>query len=88
MQAKADLIEIRQYIARDNSAAAKREIARIKAAIHLLATATVDGRKVLLQNGNIVHVWLISSYRLYYWRSAKELNVLRVYHHARRPIEQ
>lgn len=88
MRAKADLIEIRQYIARDNRLAAKREITRIKEAINLLATATVDGRKVSLQNGNIVHVWLISSYRLYYWRAAKELHVLRVYHQARRPIEQ
>ncbi|MCC6554327.1 MAG: type II toxin-antitoxin system RelE/ParE family toxin [Polyangiaceae bacterium] len=47
-QARADLLEIRRYIAQDNPAAAKREIARIKEAIKMLAGGGVDGREVAL----------------------------------------
>ena len=87
-QAKADLLEIRQYIARDNQVAAKSEIVRIKAAIELLATDKADGRTVFLANGETARIWLVSSYRLYYRRIANELHVLRVYHQARKPIER
>jgi plasmid stabilization system protein ParE len=87
-QAKADLLEIRQYIGRDNLVAAKNEIARIKAAISLLATDKADGRNVFLPNGDSVRIWLVSSYRLYYRRTVTELQVLRVYHQARRPLER
>jgi plasmid stabilization system protein ParE len=86
-EAKADLFEIRQYIARDNPVAAKREILRIKQAIQLLATGTVEGRRVILRSGLEVNLWLVSSYRLYYRRIDKQLQVLHVYHQARRPIE-
>lgn len=86
--AKADMYEIRRYIARDNPVAAKRELLRIKEAVQLLASGNVDGRKVCLEDGSIVHVWLVSSYRLYYRRVPGALQVIRVYHHARRPIEQ
>jgi plasmid stabilization system protein ParE len=87
-QAQADLREVRRYIARDNPAAARREIARIKAAIKMLAGGGVDGREVCLESGERVHLWLVSSYRLYYRRLGKVFQVIRVYHHARSPIER
>jgi len=87
-QAKADLHEVRTYIARDNPAAARREIGRIKEALKMLAGGGVEGREVVLENGARVHVWLVSSYRIYYRRAGKVLQVVRVYHQARRPIER
>lgn len=88
LEAKADMQDISRYIARDNPPAAKREIARIKEAIKILASEKVEGREVRLQDGRAVRVWFVSSYRLYYRRSTNELHVVRVYHQARRPIEQ
>jgi len=41
-QAQADLREVRSYIARDNPAAARREVARIKEAIKMHAGGRVD----------------------------------------------
>lgn len=87
-QAQADLREVRAYIARDNPAAAKREVARIKEAIKVLAGGRIDGREVVLESGERVRLWLVSSYRLYYRRLDDVLQILRVYHHARRPIER
>jgi len=86
--AKADIDDLRRYIAKDNPAAAKREVARIKAAMKLLSTSVIDGREVCLEDGLSVHIWLVSSYRVYYTRTQNELHVLRVYHQARRPIAQ
>lgn len=87
-QAQEDLREARAYIARDNPAAAKREVARIKDAIKVLAGGRIDGREVVLESGERVRLWLVSSYRLYYRRLDNVLQILRVYHHARRPIER
>jgi toxin ParE1/3/4 len=87
-QAQEDLREVRRYIARDNPAAARREIARIKEAIKTLADGGVDGREVCLESGERVRLWLVSSYRLYYRRLGKVLQVIRVYHQARHPIER
>lgn len=87
-QARADLIEIRKYIARENVAAAKREVAKIRESIKLLAAGGVEGREVVLKSGEQVRLWLVSSYRLYYRRKGKELQILRVYHQARKPIER
>jgi len=87
-QAQEDLREVHRYIARDNPAAARREIARIKEAIKTLADGGVDGREVFLESGERVRLWLVSSYRVYYRRLGKVLQVIRVYHQARRPIER
>lgn len=86
-EAKADLIDIRNYIAQDDRDAAKREVARIKAAIALLATNKADGRRLQLSTGQSVRIWLVSSYRLYYRRTDTELHILHVHHHARRFID-
>lgn len=87
-QAQADLREVRSYIARENPTAARREIARIKAAVRLIASGRIEGREVILEGGQRLHVWLISSYRVYYRRMDAVLQVVRVYHQARRSIEQ
>jgi plasmid stabilization system protein ParE len=88
LQARADLREIHGYIARENAAAADRELARIAEALSLLSAGSVDGREVVLRDGRRVRVWLVASYRLYYRRTGKRLQVVRVYHQARRPMER
>lgn len=87
-QAKTDLLEIRRFIARADRAAAKREIAQIRLAIGVLATDNADGRNVVLSTGDSARIWLVSSYRIYYRRQNGELQILRIYHQARRPIER
>jgi len=87
-EAKADLIEIRHYISQDDRIAAAREIARIKAAIKILATGKADGPSFYLKNGEVVRKWLVLPYRIYYRSTGAGLIILHVRHHARRPIER
>jgi hypothetical protein len=48
----------------------------------------VTGREVLLRDGRWVKTWPVPPYRIYYRVSGQELQVIRVYHQARRPIER
>ncbi|PYM46503.1 MAG: hypothetical protein DME14_18060 [Candidatus Rokuibacteriota bacterium] len=54
----------------------------------MLASGTVERREVRLRDGRRVHSWPVPPYRVYYRKSADVLEVVRVYHQARRPIEQ
>lgn len=83
-----DLRQAHEHIERDNPLAAAREVTRILQALQDLADTQVDGREVVLDDGRRVRLWLVSSYRVYYRRTATKLQVVRIYHQMRRPIER
>lgn len=87
-KARDDLREAFDYIQRDNPEAADRMLARIVEVIGMLATGIVQGREVVLRNGKRVNTWPVPPFRIYYRKSEHELQVIRVYHQARRPIER
>jgi toxin ParE1/3/4 len=87
-QAGEDLREAYDYIAKDNPNAAGRVLAHIVEIIGMLASESVTGREVQLKDGRRVKTWPVPPYRIYYRVRVQELQVIRVYHQARRPIER
>ena len=87
-QAGNDLREAYEYILKDNPIAADRVLAHIVEMIGMLASEAVIGRDVLLRDGRWVKTWPVPPHRIYYRVSGQELQVIRVYHQARRPIER
>lgn len=87
-QAGKDLREAYEYIHKDNPIAADRVLAHIVEVIGMLASESVIGREVRLRDGRWVKTWPVPPYRIYYRVSGQELQVIRVYHQARRPIER
>jgi plasmid stabilization system protein ParE len=87
-KARDDLREAFDYIQSDNPEAADRMLARIVEVIGMLASGIVQGREVVLRNGKRIHTWPVPPFRIYYRKSEQELQVIRVYHQARRPIER
>lgn len=85
--ATRDLQEAYDFIARDNPEAADGVLAAISERLGFLASGIVRGREVSLQTGDRVHTWSHPPYRIYYRIVGDELQVVRVYHQARRPIE-
>jgi len=83
-----DLREAYEHIAKGNPSAADHVLARIIEVIGLLASGAFEGRTVALRDGRQVQAWPIPPYRLYYRMSDEALEVVRVYHQARRPIER
>jgi plasmid stabilization system protein ParE len=87
-QARADLGDAYESIARDNRDAADRLLARLVEVIGLLATGAFTGREVVLRDGRRVRAWPVPPYRIYYRQQGDLFEVVRVYHQARRPIER
>lgn len=85
-QAEADLRDTLQYIGERNPRAAKKLGERVLAVIEMLAARELDGQEQRLTTGEVVHSWPVPPFRIYYRREGDELQVLRIYHHARRPI--
>ena len=86
--AAQDLREAYEHIAKDNPSAADQVLARLVEIIGLLAARVLEGRTVTLRNGKQVQTWPVPPYRLYYRIGDEALEVVRVYHQARRPIER
>ncbi|MBI2896347.1 MAG: type II toxin-antitoxin system RelE/ParE family toxin [Deltaproteobacteria bacterium] len=87
-RARDDLRQAHSFIAKDDPEAADRVVAGIVEVIGRLAAGHFEGREVVLRDGRIVRVWLASPYRIYYRWQGDVLQVVRVYHSARRPIER
>ena len=87
-QAREDLREAYEYIRKDNPNAAARVFAHIVEVMGMLVSESVRGRDVLLRDGRRVKTWPVPPYRIYYRVKGQELQVIRVYHQARRPIER
>lgn len=86
--AAQDLQEAYDYIADDSVEGADRLLARVSQVLGMLASRLVIGRTIRLKDGGFVSTWPVPPYRLYYRLLPDQLDVLRVYHQARRPIEE
>lgn len=87
-EARIDLGDAYESIARDNRDAADRFLARLIEVIGLLAAEAFTGREVVLRDGRRVRSWPVPPYRIYYRQQGDLFQVVRVYHQARRPIER
>ena len=88
-QAKArdDLNSTLGCIRERNPLAADDLEERVFAAAERLAAGDFDGPEERLTSGNLVRSWPVPPFRLYYQRRGTTLWILRVYHHARKPID-
>jgi len=86
--AAADLAEAHEFFRSYSSAAADRFLLQFSEALGVLSLAPRAGVVVRLRDGRRVHSWPIPPYRVYYRVKADELQVVRIYHQARRPIER
>jgi plasmid stabilization system protein ParE len=75
-----------EYIARRNPAAALALAKRVLRTVEQLAAGDHEGPEQRLHSGRLVRSWPVPPLRVYYQRRAEELVVLRVYHHARKPL--
>ncbi|MEK7702130.1 MAG: type II toxin-antitoxin system RelE/ParE family toxin [candidate division NC10 bacterium] len=87
-QARRDLNDAYDSIARDNPAAADLVLARLVEVFGLLATDTFVGPEIVLRDGRRVRSWPVPPYRIYYRRRGDLFEIVRVYHQGRRPIER
>ena len=85
-EAEADLQATLEFIRERNSTAALKLARQVFAILKRLAVGRTDGPEHRLTTGEIVRSWLIPPFRVYYQRQQDVLHVLRIYHHARRPI--
>jgi len=83
-----DLQEARDHIAGDSPAAADELLVNLTNALALLGSGLVTGAVVTLRDGRRVHYWPVPPFRIYYRIVGDELQVIRIYHQARRPIER
>ncbi len=86
--AVADLSAAYDHIARHNPAAAARVVGRLVDTIKGFVTAGVQGRPVVLKDGTPMLGWVILPYRVYYRVYDEGIEIARVYHHARAPLER
>jgi len=61
-------------------------VADVLLLVERLAEGDFEGPEQQLRSGMIVRSWPLPPYRIYYRRREGVLEVMRVYHHARRPI--
>ncbi len=87
-EAHEDLTEAYDYLAQESKPAADRLLARITELVGMLASGAIEGREVHLRDGRVVRTWVIHPYRIFYRRNAELFQVVRLYHHARRPIHR
>jgi toxin ParE1/3/4 len=87
-EAIVDLSEIYDYISLGSPAAADRVLDVLYSAFQRLADGELQGPRARLLDGRRVQSWPEPPYRIYYQRTATHTRIVRVYHQARRPIEQ
>lgn len=77
-----DLLEIKEFIQRDNPPAAKREARRIKRSVERLARFPESGRKS--PDIPSVREVIAGNYRIFYRTHLSQVEILRIYHGKRR----
>ena len=86
--AAQDLQEAYDFIAKDNNRAADEVLLHITEVLGLLTSGRVRGREVKISPRLKVNAWSVPPYRNYYRLKREELQVIRIYHQSRRPIEE
>jgi plasmid stabilization system protein ParE len=86
--ARRDLQEAYDYAATDNPFAASRLIDDLVSHFLRIASGELKGPEVLLSDGRTASYWVRPPFRIYYRVRGARLTIVRVYHQARKPIEQ
>ena len=81
--ARQDLIDIRNFIAKENRAAARKVLARIRATCHMLAEQPHGGHLRTDLASEPLRFWPVYSYLIIYRPNSKPIEVVRVLHGAR-----
>jgi len=84
--AAEDLASATRYLAERNPRAATELVAEVLDLLERLDEGIFEGPEQQLRQGMLVRSWPLPPYRIYYRRRASVLEVMRVYHQARRPI--
>ncbi len=87
-QARRDLEEAYGWIARDRPSAAARLMERLFEIMDRLESGELTGPLVRIADDQLARRWSVPPYRIYYREHGDEIEVLRVYHQTRRPIEE
>ncbi len=87
-QAARDLSAALADLAGENADAAAGLLNGFAREFELLASGIVEGAQATLRSGRQVRRWLVPPFWVYYRRTPAGLEILRVYHHARRPLER
>lgn len=87
-RALRDIDEALDYITADSPRAAKRFLVHLENLIERLAAGELSGPPVRLRGGGRARRWPLRPYRIYYRRTRNTFILLRVYHQARRSIEE
>ncbi|MEM7354154.1 MAG: type II toxin-antitoxin system RelE/ParE family toxin [Acidobacteriota bacterium] len=82
-EARDDLFEIADYIARDNPKAARRVVQEIRRAMERLAQMPMIGHLREDLTGEPLRFWPVFSYLIIYRPESKPLQIARVLHGAR-----
>ncbi len=85
-EAVDDIANALNYVSARSEQAAERLRARIVEMMHRLANRDFEGPEDVLIGDGRARSWRVGAYRIYYQRIDDVFRVLRVYHHARRPI--
>jgi len=83
LQAKQDLLEIREYISRDAPLTAKAFVRRLRNSLDRLKTFSQSGQVVPELGDPNVREVLRGSYRVIYRIGASRVDILTVFHSAR-----
>jgi plasmid stabilization system protein ParE len=87
-EAELDLAATLEHLAERNADAAEALRVEVFRQLSLLDEGGVNGALVALRSGRRVRRWLVHPFWIYYRRQGSVLEVVRVYHHARRPLER
>jgi plasmid stabilization system protein ParE len=87
-EAELDLATTLEHIAERNADAAEALRLGVFRQLSLLDEGAVDGALTTLRSGHRVRRWFVHPFWIYYRRQGSVLEVVRVYHHARGPLER
>ncbi len=86
--AASDLRDAWAFVAQESTPAANRLLAEFTEILGMLADRRFQGPTTTLTDGRRVKSWPVPPYRIYYRILGEEMQVVRLYHQARKPIER
>ncbi|MDZ4695936.1 MAG: type II toxin-antitoxin system RelE/ParE family toxin [Deltaproteobacteria bacterium] len=85
-EAEIDLDAAVEYLALRNPVAAFQLLDDIRSLVARLSAGDFEGPMMKLTSGEMIRSWPLPPLRIYYRRSSDVLEIVRIYHQARRPI--
>lgn len=86
--AAKDLRDHVTYLHEENPRAARQLLAELDELLTSLDARVFDGPEKTLLSGRVVRFWPLPPLNVYYERRGDNLHVVRIRHHARRPITE